>query len=352
MTSPELPGWEWRDDGLGWAEIVETDPATPLADGIQARAFTASPAVHGVDVAHYQAYPHWQAVHDAGIQFAYVKASEGASTSYSTLDGQYHGARSAGLAVGLYAYAEPNLTPESIADALSVQVNRLGAVDGHLPPCLDLEEGSGNLAGWAQAFIARLRARTGCRRVMVYSGSAFFQAHIGEGWMDPDIALWIAHYGRPPGQPGYLTPRVAIHQYSSTGTVPGIAGNVDLNQAIWPLAQLVTTAEEDDMQTINQGTWEETGVGVHQHITCPVGPRFAYKSGWLSLSTGWADATDVTVWFIGSANPTTPAYLRTDGPFVLTEDVRRPLWIEPGTEAISVQYTAANPVGWSLELFA
>jgi GH25 family lysozyme M1 (1,4-beta-N-acetylmuramidase) len=31
---------------------------------------------------------------------------------------------------------------------------------------------------------------------------------------------------------------VAVHQHSSTGQVPGISGNVDLNHALWPLDRL------------------------------------------------------------------------------------------------------------------
>jgi hypothetical protein len=142
------------------------------------------------------------------------------------------------LITGLYHYAQPTLTPEANADAFSVQVNRLGAVPGHLPPCLDLEIGTGDLSGWAQRFVARLRANTGCVRVVVYSSTSFFRNQITETWMDGNIALWIAHPGQPPGQPGYLTPRVAIHQYS-TGQVAGVAGAVDLDYMIWPMSTLV-----------------------------------------------------------------------------------------------------------------
>ncbi|HTF49424.1 MAG TPA: glycoside hydrolase family 25 protein [Pseudonocardia sp.] len=205
--------------------------------------------VAGIDVASWQGSPNWSKVAAAGFRFAYVKASEGNSTSYPTLNSQYAGARAAGLSVGLYHYAKVGQSATSNADALAAQVNRLGAKAGHLPPCLDLEEGSGNLAGWADTFIERLRARTGIRQVVVYSGAAFFTDHIGEGWMDPDIYLWIAHYGRPPGQPRYLTPRVAIHQHSQTGKVPGISGSCDLDVAIWPLEKLIVAAtpKEDDV---------------------------------------------------------------------------------------------------------
>lgn len=205
----------------------------------------------GIDVSRWQGAPNWAkvAAASAAVRFAYIKASEGAGSSYPTTDAQHSGARSAGLVTGLYHYAKPALSPESNADAFAAQVNRLGAVAGHLPPCLDLEEGAGNLSGWCDKFFRRLREKTGCRHVMLYSGTAFFNAHIGEGWMDPDIALWIAHYGRTPGLPGYMSPRVAMHQHSATGKIDGIAGDVDLNVAIWPLDQITVAANPPKQET-------------------------------------------------------------------------------------------------------
>jgi GH25 family lysozyme M1 (1,4-beta-N-acetylmuramidase) len=205
----------------------------------------------GIDCASYQGQPHFPSVAAAGKAFCYVKASEGNGTSYPTLDGQWAGANAAGLVTGLYHFCLPSLTPEANADALAAQVNRLGAVVGHLPPALDLENSSvpfepmGDMAGWMKACVARLRAQTGCTRVMVYSDVSDFTNSIGESWMDPNIALWIGNFDRPPGKPEYLTPRVAIHQYSQIGSVPGISGAVDLDYAIWPLSRLL--GQEDDL---------------------------------------------------------------------------------------------------------
>ena len=212
-----------------------------------------SEPVAGIDVASWQGSPDWRKVAAAGVGFAYIKASEGDSSSYPSLSSQYAGARAAGLAVGLYHYARVGKSPTANADAFAAQINRLGAVAGHLPPCLDLEEGAGNLSGWADAFIARLRLKTGCKKVMLYTGTSFFNTHLGEGWMDDDIVLWIAHYGRPPGKPGYLSPRVAMHQYSQTGQVAGIAGAVDLDVAMWPLEKLIvgSPTEEDDAVAVS-----------------------------------------------------------------------------------------------------
>jgi lysozyme len=229
----------WRHDALhGWInpaidEKPHPSPA-PRAE-VEPRVVNAL----GVDVASYQGAPDWNAVAASGRSWCYIKAGEGTGTSYPTLDSQYQGAVAAGLNVGLYWYCDPSQSPIANADAFAAQINRLGAVAGHLPPCLDLETGTGNLAQWAQQFITELRAKTGCVRIMLYSGASFFQNAIGESWMDQNIALWIASWGTSPGSPSYLTPRVALHQYASGASVAGITGAVDLDLAIWPLSSII-----------------------------------------------------------------------------------------------------------------
>lgn len=233
----------WRHDDQSWHQHragvddellteAEAAPYVPLA------APYVSTNALGVDTASYQGSPAWAQV-AATRQFVYVKAGQGNGASYPTLDAQYQGATAAGMAVGLYWFADPSLSATVNADAFAAQINRLGAVAGHLPPCLDLETGTGNLSQWTQQFIARLRAQTGCIRVIIYSGASFFQNQIGESGLDQNVALWIASWGTPPGQPSYNSPRVALHQYSSTGQVAGVAGNVDLDWAIWPLSTLI-----------------------------------------------------------------------------------------------------------------
>jgi lysozyme len=194
----------------------------------------------GIDVSSAQGFPSWPSVRAAGIRFVYVKATEGVGWVSPTLEEQFRGAADAGLVTGLYHYARPDTNPaEADADTFASQVNAFSAaVPGHLPPCLDLEVGSGDLGGWARRFVDQLRARTGASLVMVYSGAYFFRDHIGEADMDPATLVWIAHYGVPPGQPAYLTPRVVMHQYASDGRVAGIGGNVDLNLALRPLSEL------------------------------------------------------------------------------------------------------------------
>jgi lysozyme len=235
----------WRyDDALGWLLDPSDTGAIPIVRSSLAKhaAPRAANAV-GIDVSKWQgASINWQQVAASGYSYCYVKATEGVGYISPTLDSQFNGATAAGLVTGCYHFASPSNAPEADADDFSEQVNRLNAVNGHLPPCLDLETGTGDLSNWASRFITRLRANTGCVRVMVYSSASMIRNQIREDWMDANVALWVGSWGTPPGQPSYLSPRVAIHQHTDKGQVSGISGNVDLNYALWPLNIIVPSA--------------------------------------------------------------------------------------------------------------
>jgi GH25 family lysozyme M1 (1,4-beta-N-acetylmuramidase) len=195
---------------------------------------------NGIDVSRWQGEINWSAVRNAGIEFAYIKTTDGAGHVSPTVDVQMAGARAAGLIVGAYHYGQPRNNPAADAHHFAGQLRRLNAWQaGNLPPCLDIEEQATRPAGWVRGFIDALRAELGRREVMVYASSSYVSGPLGgEGWADDGVTLWVAHYGRAPGQPGYLTPRVVMHQHSSTGRVPGIGGNVDLDLCMVDLSAL------------------------------------------------------------------------------------------------------------------
>lgn len=198
----------------------------------------------GIDVASWQGYPNWAQVKGAGIQFAYIKATEGTTYVSPYCDRQWAEAQAAGLTIGLYHFARPNNAPEPEAELFARMVNAKNAKGpGMLPPCLDIEVGSGNLASWAARFIARLRSQIGQRKVMVYSSGSFYRDRLGgDASFDADVMAWIAHFNNSPGNSPWLTGKTVIHQYSDTGRVAGISGNVDLNESLRPLDQITGRA--------------------------------------------------------------------------------------------------------------
>jgi lysozyme len=199
-------------------------------------------SIQGVDVSEYQGQPDWAAVHNAGYAWAYIKATEGIGYVSKELDGQLQGARGAGLVTGLYHFARPDTgnTPQQDAHDFAAQLARLGASGpGNLPPCLDFEKTASDPAGWIKGFIDAIRQETGRREVMVYASARSFADTLNpNAWVDPAVWLWVAHYGPPPGQPGYHTDRVVMHQYADNGQVPGIGGQSDLDVSMVDLPVL------------------------------------------------------------------------------------------------------------------
>lgn len=238
----------------------------------------------GIDTSDAQGSINWAAVAASGVEFSYIKLSEGESSSYATAAAQFNGATAAGLVTGGYHFARPAYSPQANAAAFAEQLTSLNAIDGHLPPCLDLEVGTGNLSAWASAFVTELRRLTGCQRVMVYSSFSFFTTQITDSWMDDDVLVWIARYNGTPGHGiGYSSPRLALHQFSQTGRIPGISGAVDLDYAMMPLDQMGDdmglTPEQDAMLT-----------AVYQYVTgsATVVPQGEDWPGWPT----WPGGTD------------------------------------------------------------
>ena len=194
---------------------------------------------NGIDVSHWQGVIDWRAVRAAGKRFAYIKASDGTTfvdDRYATNRAQ---AKAAGLVVGAYHFAKPSaLAGDAVAEADHF-VATAAWVKGELLPVLDLESTGGlstvALTDWAKAFLGRVYATTGVRAV-IYVSPTFWSTRLADTRWFADNGyqvLWIAHWtsGSPTvpasnwGSKGWT-----FWQYSSTGTVPGIDGPVDLDR--------------------------------------------------------------------------------------------------------------------------
>lgn len=200
----------------------------------------------GVDVASYQhpagAPIDWVAVRNAGHNFAIVKATEGSGYTNPYFAGDWNGAAAAGLYRGAYHYARPALPLSTAVDQARYFVSRAGSMTGgvDLPGVLDLEETGGlgqrDLADWTRVWLGEVERLTG-KLPILYTGYYFWRDNVGN---PADIGaryrLWLPSY---PNDPNSTTFRPLVPagwatwtfwQYTSTGSVPGISGNVDVNR--------------------------------------------------------------------------------------------------------------------------
>jgi GH25 family lysozyme M1 (1,4-beta-N-acetylmuramidase) len=207
-------------------------------------------AVQGVDVASYQ-HPNgaaikWASVAADGIRFAAVKATEGAYYQNKYAPGDLTGARSAGLSTVAYAFGIPNgngssASPTAQADYLINAVTTKWKISPLPPVMLDIEYNPYGaecyglsrtaMASWINGFSAEVRAKTG-RLPIIYSTQDWLATCTGNSTALGTGPLWIAQYASIPS-PSPLPANWSdwgIWQYSSTGSVSGISGNVDLDQ--------------------------------------------------------------------------------------------------------------------------
>lgn len=193
--------------------------------------------VEGVDVSHHQGDINWRAAKATSrIAFAYVKLTEGVGYVDPKVDAHIGAIRRGDVVPGVYHFARPDTnTGGQDADHFCEQLMRRGAAGaGWLPPCLDLEERSpGSLARvklvpWVSEWIATVRRRTRRRQLMLYASTSFLRDRLGGlSWLDDDVLVWVAHYGRKAGQPGFRDARTVMHQYTQSGRVAGYSRDID-----------------------------------------------------------------------------------------------------------------------------
>lgn len=200
----------------------------------------------GIDVSHWQGSIDWQRVADSGIDFAIIKATDGANRVDPWYERNRTRARRAGIATTAYHFARPGLSGVGSRHARIVRDARLEArffvrqADlrrGDLIPALDLERSGGlrpsELRTWTLAFLRTVRGAIGARP-MVYSNAYFWRTHMGDTAKvaRAGFRFWVAHWGaRTPEVPGrrWLEQGWTFWQWTDCGRVPGIDDCVDRN---------------------------------------------------------------------------------------------------------------------------
>jgi GH25 family lysozyme M1 (1,4-beta-N-acetylmuramidase) len=194
----------------------------------------------GIDISHWQGTINWTSVAAAGKKFAFMKASEDTDYVDPTYPTNRSQAKAAGLLVGAYHFAQPS----SVAGNGAAQADHFLAAatpaSGELFPVLDLERSNGlgtaALTTWVRGYLDRIYQRTGVRAI-IYCSPNFWRTYMGDtNWFSLNgyEVLWIAHWTTAPAPSlpagGWGGDGWTFWQYSSSGSVPGISGRVDLNR--------------------------------------------------------------------------------------------------------------------------
>ena len=179
----------------------------------------------GIDVSHYQGSIDWKAVRATGkVLYAYVKATESTSLVDNTYSINIKGAHDAGIPVGCYHFFSPSTDG---AAQLSNFINNVNLKGQDLVPMVDVEvRGKSSLP----VFISNLRTfiqgieKHYHVKPILYTSVNFYNKYLA-GHFD-DYVYMIARYAEEVPQPDRGC-RFGLWQYSATGRINGIHGNVD-----------------------------------------------------------------------------------------------------------------------------
>ncbi|AYE35100.1 GH25 family lysozyme [Clostridium septicum] len=183
----------------------------------------------GIDVSSWQGLINFSEVKNSGIQVVYTKATEGTYYTDPFLKPNYSNAKAEGLYVGFYHYFKP----ESIDSSTKQAQYFASRISGLNPECklvLDLEISGGfsstELSNLAETFLVELKKLTGID-VAIYTYSNFARYNLTN--ILSKYPLWIAEYGVNTPMDNPIWTSWIGFQYSDSGYVPGVSGNVDLN---------------------------------------------------------------------------------------------------------------------------
>ena len=182
--------------------------------------------VRGIDLSAHNGPVDFCRVAGSGIDFAIIKASEGASWRDSLFERNYAGALEAGMRVGAYHFFRFDV------EGWRQSVNILGAIgDRHLdlPVAIDVEEFANPPDATTAEVVQNLRSmieimRQNGREPMIYTNKNGYYRFV-RGRFD-DVALWICSFTNPPLAD---QARWTLWQHSHIGRVDGIRGPVDIS---------------------------------------------------------------------------------------------------------------------------
>ncbi len=190
--------------------------------------------VHGIDVSKYQGDIDWQSVRASGVDFAWIKATEGANHLDAKFAENWAGARAAGVPRGAYHFVWWCRAPHEEIGWFKQNV----PIDPEaLPPVLDVEatptSASCKRTLQRDEVLADMRLmlqdmeRHYGKKPIIYVTVDFYQ-HVMHPNEFSDYPVWVrsTKHSPPITYPGRGW---AFWQYQSDGYVAGIRGKVDRN---------------------------------------------------------------------------------------------------------------------------
>lgn len=231
------------EDERAYRSSMQPKAQAAVPQPAKAQAKTAQTSFKGVDLSVHNGAVDFAKVKSAGYTFAILREGYGDELSYpgqkdARFEQNYKNAKAAGLHIGAYHYLYATTVNGARREAQGF-INNLKGKSFDYPIALDIEERSQyNLSNSTVEAITKAFMDV-CEAAgyycLLYSYESFLTAKFSSAFRSK-YDVWCANISR--------TPSIAcgIHQYSFTGRVAGIAGNVDLNRTSCDYPSIIKNA--------------------------------------------------------------------------------------------------------------
>ncbi|MGN0376583.1 MAG: GH25 family lysozyme [Suilimivivens sp.] len=189
----------------------------------------------GIDVSKWNGNIDWNAVKNSGVSYAIIRCGYRGSTTGALIEdpmfrSNIQGAQNAGIKVGVYFFTQAISEVEAVEEASMV----LSLIKGYnitYPIFLDVEPSNGRGDGISvdtrtavcKAFCQTIQ--NSGYKAGIYANKTWFNEKINTPSLT-GYKIWLAQYA---AAPTYTRTKYDMWQYSSTGKISGISGNVDMN---------------------------------------------------------------------------------------------------------------------------
>lgn len=180
--------------------------------------------IKGVDISSYQGNPTFP----LPVDFVICKATEGTGYVDPTFTSNIEAIRKTNSGLGFYHFARPDLGNSAINEA-DFFIQTIGKPLNDEILALDFEVNYADPVTWCAAFLDRVNAKLGCKPLL-YLNDGLVKKCDWTPVIQAGYGLWLADYdGIENDAVNTPWPEVAMKQWSSTGQIAGIKGNVDLD---------------------------------------------------------------------------------------------------------------------------
>ena len=187
--------------------------------------------VFGVDVSSYQGVVDWPVLAAQGVDFAFIKATEGSTLRDGRFADNWTGAQAAGARAGAYHFLSYDTPGETQADNF---IDLVPVTEGALPPVVDIEfygdyleqpPEKEHVRSILDPLLERLEAHYGVKPILYVTYRSYYLYLAGSGY--GEYPIWCSSPTVFPLVPGW-----DFWQYSHTARLEGYNGSqdrIDLN---------------------------------------------------------------------------------------------------------------------------